>query len=101
MANPNCASKHSRRECFFNLIGLCADIQIFMNEEENVEIKHKRFVLTSTWKPTPEEEIPHLVLISSDELAPEAKNVRQLHHLLPTRNDKKAVRLTMFFLDDV
>ena len=72
-----------------------------MNEDEDVEIKHKRFVLTSTWKPTPEEEIPHLVLIPSDELAPEAQHVRQLHHLLPTRSNKKAVHLAMFFLDDV
>ena len=78
---------------------MCAVSQVLKNANGDVEIKHKRFVLTKTWKPTPEDEIPHLVLIALDEHVPEAKHIRQLHHLLPTRDDKTAVSNELFCHD--
>ena len=75
---------------------MCAVSQVLKNANGDVEIKHKRFVLTKTWKPTPEDEIPHLVLIASEEDVPEAKRIRQRQHMLPTRKDKKAVSNPIF-----
>ena len=75
---------------------MCAVSQVLKNANGDVEIKHKRFVLTTTWKPTPDDEIPHLVLIASDEHVPEAKHIRQRQHMLPTRRDKKAVSDPIF-----
>ena len=75
---------------------MCAVSQVLKNANGDVEIKHKRFVLTTTWKPTPDDEIPHLVLIASDEHVPEAKHIRQRQHMLPTRKDKKAVSNPIF-----
>ena len=69
---------------------MCAVSQVLKNANGDVEIKLKRFVLT------PDDEIPHLVLIASDEHVPEAKHIRQRQHMLPTRRDKKAVSDPIF-----
>ena len=66
-------------------------VQIFKNDNQDVEVKHKRFVLTSSWKPESGTDVPALVLIELDHAMPDPKSVRQLHPLLPTRNDQKAV----------
>jgi hypothetical protein len=69
---------------------MCAVSQVLKNANGDVEIKLKRFVLT------PDDEIPHLVLIASDEHVPEAKHICQRQHMLPTRRDKKAVSDPIF-----
>ena len=74
--------------CFSNV---AVWAQIFKNDNQDVEVKHKRFVLTSSWKPESGTDAPALVLIGKDTVMLDPKRVRQLHHMLPTRNDKKAV----------
>ena len=74
--------------CFSNV---AVWAQIFKNDNQDVEVKHKRFVLTSSWKPESGTDAPALVLIERGNVMPDPTHVRQLHRLLPTRNDKKAV----------
>ena len=74
--------------CFSNV---AVWAQIFKNDNQDVEVKHKRFVLTSSWKPESGTDAPALVLIEKDTVMLDPKRVRQLDHLLPTRSDKKAV----------
>ena len=60
---------HPRRGCSnFSVViaGVC--VQIFQNDNQDVEVKHKRFVLTSSWKPEPGADVPALVLIHRDDV---------------------------------
>ena len=83
---------HPRRGCSnFSVVIASVCGQIFQNDNQDVEVKHKRFVLTSSWKPEPGADVPALVLIHRDDVMPDPNCVRQLDHLLPTRSDKKAV----------